>query len=257
MEQHTALGLFIVVSVLTLLSCVIAIPYGYRYWKIRSLCLKDFERLSTEAKELNGKTLEIKNDVDQDNTAAECIKMTNQELLGTAEEWDDGIRTALTAWGDFVQMQQEEKPQYPIDLEKQPRMGADDLAKQRKNHARFMIKFMRAKVIEGIEQRKEISVQLLRIHLAVKSRSSKWQASQANRRLDDGREIIHEKGNKSEDDESSVTSSTTSSPCRESPSLNSIIIALDPIDAMFERPPSRMVASEQEGRGQSVCAREI
>jgi hypothetical protein len=174
MKGNAAEILLIIVAVVGLVVCLITGPWAYRIWATRSLYLKDFERLFIQARKLSQKTMEVMDDVARDNTAAECIKATNQELVNTADEWDNGIRTALAAWGDFIEMQRAGYYDYLVDLETQQKRDVDHLAKQRKNHAKFMIKFMikfmRAKVLEGINQREKISVQLQRIHVAVKTR---------------------------------------------------------------------------------------
>ncbi|EHL02598.1 hypothetical protein M7I_1392 [Glarea lozoyensis 74030] len=150
------------------------------------LYLKDFEKLSAQARKLNNKTTEIIEAVARDSTAADCIQLTNKELVNTAAEWDNGIRTALVAWEDFIEMQRCRNKEPVVDIEKQKRKNAIHLAKQRRKHAKFMIKFMRAKVLEGISQREDLNAQLQRIHMAVKTR---WEAERANQYLKDDLEI--------------------------------------------------------------------
>jgi hypothetical protein len=137
------------------------------YW---TMGLSNLGHPKPVSQRLSNKTTEVMEDVAHDTTAAECIKLTHQELLEAASEWDDGLQTALAAWGDFIEMQREGNSGHLMDTEKQPKRDADHLAKQRKKHARFMIRFMRAKVLEGLEHREELSSQLQRIHVAVKTR---------------------------------------------------------------------------------------
>lgn len=162
-----ALSIFVV-----LVSVLIIAFWVHKRSRTSCLYLDDFKKLSAEVQELSTKTAEIREDVDQDNTAAECIKITNQELLNAADEWDKGNLIALAAWEDFIQVQEninQASQGSSVDLEKQHMQG-DSMIKERKNHAQFMIKLMRAKVVEGIEQRKRLSVQLQRVHMAIKSR---------------------------------------------------------------------------------------
>lgn len=44
------------------------------------------------------------------------------------------------------------------------------MIKERKDHTQFMIKLMRAKVVEGIEQRQGLSLELQRMHMAITPR---------------------------------------------------------------------------------------
>jgi hypothetical protein len=159
----------ITVVVVWLVICLVTAPWAYRLWVTRSLYLKDFERFSSQAEDLRNKTLEIMEDVAHDNTASESIKLTNQKLLETASEWDDGLQTALAAWGDFIEMQRQGNSGHLLDTGKQQKRDTDHLAEQRKKHARFMIRFMRAKVLEGLSEREELSVQLQRIHVVAKT----------------------------------------------------------------------------------------
>ena len=209
MEANAAEILLIIVAIIGLVFCLVAAAWVCRLWTNHSLYLKDFEKLSTQARTLSDKTLEVREDVDRDTTAAKCIKITNQEFVNSADEWDNGIQIALAAWEDYIEMQQPGYDDYSTDPEKQPKTDVQ-LAKQRKKHAKFMIKFMRAKALEGLKKREELSVQLERIHMAVKTRSvyhsrsqdsilvrsnpawysgNQGEAAQGNRRLSDGREI--------------------------------------------------------------------
>ncbi|CAG8983563.1 hypothetical protein HYALB_00009883 [Hymenoscyphus albidus] len=126
-----------------------------------------------------------------------------------------------------------------------------------------MIKLMRAKVVEGIEQRKGLSAQLHRIHMAVESRYLKnlassflinetdqgtsrnthVQAAQANHRLssDQGSRRGNDAGARGEEDQMSFSSSPCSTTSKSSktsrptlPSLNSLNFAPGPTGALFE-----------------------
>ncbi|EPE25876.1 hypothetical protein GLAREA_01788 [Glarea lozoyensis ATCC 20868] len=228
MTGYTAEVLLTVVAVIGLIFCFVTGPWVYRLWTTRSLYLKDFEKLSAQARKLNNKTTEIIEAVARDSTAADCIQLTNKELVNTAAEWDNGIRTALVAWEDFIEMQRCRNKEPVVDIEKQKRKNAIHLAKQRRKHAKFMIKFMRAKVLEGISQREDLNAQLQRIHMAVKTRSNRWEAERANQYLKDDLEIQFAK-NVVPSDSSSVRSSSTYCSAEETPSFSPVDV-IEPVE---------------------------
>ncbi|CAG8983564.1 hypothetical protein HYALB_00009884 [Hymenoscyphus albidus] len=126
--MHPSPELIVVIWSLVVLLVLVALILGslwaYKRWKKSCLHLDDFKKLSTEVQELSAKTAEVREDVDQDNTAAECIKITNQELLNAADEWDQGNLIALTAWEDFIQVQETISGEGGSkDLEKQQTQG--------------------------------------------------------------------------------------------------------------------------------------
>jgi hypothetical protein len=170
MTGYTAEVLLTVVAVIGLIFCFVTGPWAYQLCTTRSLYLKDFEKFSAQARKLNNKTIEVMEAIARDNTAADCIQLTNKELVNAAAEWDNGIRTALAAWEDFIEMQRDRNKEPVVDIEKQKRRDAVHLAKQRRKHTKFMIKFMRAKVLEGLGQREDLNAQLQRVHITMKLR---------------------------------------------------------------------------------------
>lgn len=102
--------------------------------------------------------------MEQDDTAEKSIKIANMDVVKSAFEWDTGIRIALAAWNDNMQP----NGGYSSDIESQK---GDKLVSQgRKSHGRYIIHFMRNQVLDGIERRQELSVQLQGIHAEIMSR---------------------------------------------------------------------------------------
>jgi len=125
--------------------------------------MKDFQRFSEEARRLSKETTRIKMEVDQDDTAEWNVKLVSMEIVTTAIEWDTGIGIALAAWDDIVQ-----PDEGGSDIESQK--GDKLVRKRRKCHGRYIIDLMRKQVMEGLERRKELSIQLHRMHKEVMSR---------------------------------------------------------------------------------------
>ena len=162
-QEYANKVFFSFISVVAFLSCVAGGIFGYKLWSTRRFCLKDFKRMSTEARALGLETTRIRRDVDQDDTAERAVKIANIEMLGAANEWDTGIRIALAAWDDIMQPDED-----ALDVE----TGKVDrlLRKRRKSHGRYVIGLMRTKCMEGIERRKELSPQMHRLHAEVMAR---------------------------------------------------------------------------------------
>jgi hypothetical protein len=150
-------------SVVAFLICVAGGMFGYNLWRARRFYLKDFKRMSTEARALSLETTTIRREVDRDDTEERAMKIANIEMLGAANEWDSGIRIALAAWEDIIQPDED-----ALDVE----TGKVDrlLRKRRKSHGRYVIGLMRTKCMEGIEMRKELSPQMHRLHAEVIAR---------------------------------------------------------------------------------------
>lgn len=137
--------------------------WGYKLWTTRGFYVKDFNRLSAEARELAGETERLGREVKQVDSAEPSVRMSNMEVLAAADEWDTSIRIALGAWDDIMQPSEDSG-----DVESG---NGDRMVKaRRKSHRRYVIGLMRRKCTEGIERRKEFGPQLQRIHLEVNSR---------------------------------------------------------------------------------------
>jgi hypothetical protein len=151
------------ISVVAFLICVAGGMFGYKLWSTRCFYLKVFKRMSTEARALSLETTTIRREVDQDDPAEQATKIANIEMLGAANEWDTGIRIALSAWDDIMQPDED-----ALDAE----TGKVDrlLRKRRKSHGRYVIGLMRTKCMEGIERRKQLSPQMHRLHAEVIAR---------------------------------------------------------------------------------------
>jgi hypothetical protein len=174
MQQYANAVLFSFIGVVAFLICVASGMFGYKLWSTRHFYLKDFERVSTEAKALSLETMRIRRDVNQDENAVLSITIANLEIIGAADEWDTGIRIALAAWDDIMQ-----PGEGALDVESGK---GDKLLKQRrKSHGRYVVGLMRTKCMEGLERRKELSPQMQRLHVEVMSREVNGQASQLGR----------------------------------------------------------------------------
>ena len=164
MQEYESSVFFAFVGILAFLLCVIAGIIGHRRWITRGYYLKDFEKLSEEARELSNESTKISRDVDQDDTAERSIKIANTEMVKTAVEWDTGIRIALATWNDIMQPD-EGQPSF-IESQKEDKL----VSQSRKSLDRYIIHLMRNQVLDGIERRKGLSVQLQRMHAKVMSR---------------------------------------------------------------------------------------
>jgi hypothetical protein len=163
LQEYANEVFFSFISVVAFLICVAGGMFGYKLWSIRRFHLKDFKRMSTEARSLGLETTRIRRDVDQDDTAERAVKIANIEVLGAANEWDTGIHIALAAWDDIMQRDED-----ALDVE----TGKVDrlLRKRRKSHGRYVIGLMRTKCREGIKRRKELSPQMHRLHAEAMAR---------------------------------------------------------------------------------------
>jgi hypothetical protein len=163
LQEYANEVFFSFISVVAFLICVAGGMFGYKLWSTRRFYLKDFERMSTEARVLSLETTTIRREVDQDDTAERAVKIANVETLGAANEWDTGIRIALAAWDDIMQPDED-----ALDVE----TGKVDrlMRKRRKSHGRYVIGLMKTKCMEGIERRKELSPQMHRLHAEVMAR---------------------------------------------------------------------------------------
>lgn len=83
------------------------------------------------------------------------------ERVTAAEEFDTGIRIALTAWEDVMQ---------PDEGDEEMGMVKGKGKKERRVHGRYVIGVMRGKAMEGVERRRECSMGLQAVHLEVLSR---------------------------------------------------------------------------------------
>ena len=149
------------VGILVFLLCVVIGIIGQRKWARRNFYFEDFERLSEEADELSNESAKFRTYVKQDDTAENSIKIANMVVMKTAVEWDKGIQIALAAWND--NMQQDEGHSSDIESQKE-----DTLVSQgRKSHDRYIIRFLRNQVLDGLERRQELSVQLQGMHAEI------------------------------------------------------------------------------------------
>ncbi|TVY81520.1 hypothetical protein LSUE1_G002850 [Lachnellula suecica] len=131
---------------------------------MRGFHLKDYKRLIAEARQLSQETSNIRNDVESDETAEWNIKIATMETITTAVEWDTGISIALAAWDDIMQ------PNEGLAGDLESQMEDKRVRKRRKSHGQYIISLMRKQVIEGIDRRKELSIQLQRMHVEVMAR---------------------------------------------------------------------------------------
>jgi len=163
MKTYASSVFFSFTGICAFLLCVAMGTWGYKLWTTRGFYVKDFNRLSAEAREFAGETERLGREVEQDHSAELSVRMSNMELLAAADEWDTGICIALGAWEDIMQPHEGSG-----DVES---ANGDSMVKaRRKSHRRHVIGLMRRKCMEGIERRKEFGPQLQRIYLEVNSR---------------------------------------------------------------------------------------
>jgi hypothetical protein len=162
-QSYETCVLFALIVVLAFLLCIVAGIWGHYQWSTRGFYLKDFQRFSEKARRLRKETTKIKRDVDQDESAEWNVKLISMELVTAAVEWDTGIQIALAAWDDIMQLDEGHS-----DIESQK--GDTLVRKRRRLHGRYVVNLMRKQVIEGVERRKELSIQLHRRHMEVMSR---------------------------------------------------------------------------------------
>jgi len=88
------------------------------------------------------------------------IRMACIEIVNAADEYDSGIRIALACWEDMMYPSMRDSD---TDLEAGKDAKEEDLEvarKLRKKHRRKVIKSMRNRCLEGIENRKRMSSQM-------------------------------------------------------------------------------------------------
>lgn len=164
--------IFSFIGILVFISCVLCGMWFYRLYTTRGFHLTDFEHLSTEARSLAQETSIIRKDIEGDYSSDLSVKILNMERINAAEELDNGIRVALSAWEDIMQPDEGDT----LDEEdgagggKIDRKGERRLRERRKSHGRYVIGLMRVKCFEGVEKRKELSRGLQAMHLEVLSR---------------------------------------------------------------------------------------
>jgi hypothetical protein len=167
--------LFACIGVITFLLCFGLILWAYRHYKLRGFYLNDYRKLILEARSLSAETLRVKREVEHDISADKVTRSKNREIIKTAEDWDNGIRMALTAWEDV--MQTATSSSSSPSSKKGPAGDTDDekdceanIEAKDAGHGRYIIGIMRAKCIEGIERRKEVSLQMATMVADVRAR---------------------------------------------------------------------------------------
>jgi hypothetical protein len=156
-QKHIISVLVALISLSAVCTSVAVALCGYRAWITRDFHIKDFDKLSTEARALALETQTMNQELSQDNADSQSQsqslqKLASQGLLTAASEWDTGLRAGLAAWHDLMQPDAE---------------SAEESGKGRKSRGRDVVRVMREKCMEGIERRRELSVQLHRMRLAV------------------------------------------------------------------------------------------
>jgi hypothetical protein len=155
-QKKVSLVLICYTGFCVLYICAAVGLWGYRVWTTQNFYVKEFERLSTEARALTAEAERVRRKVAQDDTAEQPIKTANMEVLAAADEWDTGIRIGLAAWDDIMQ----------------PDAGAGDVESGKADtmvRKRWM-GLMRKKIMEGMERRRELGPELRRMHLEIIAR---------------------------------------------------------------------------------------
>ncbi len=155
------------IGLIALLLITAGLLWSFRWRRNQGFYLKDFERISTDARTLNIETMRVRKDVEWDPTAGPEAKLANFALLNAAGEWDTGLHIALAAWAEAMKADHG-----PLDVE--AGNGRSRLTfKARKNHREYIISVMRMRCLGGLEQRKDISKGLQRIHQDIIARFAK------------------------------------------------------------------------------------
>ncbi|KAH7418510.1 hypothetical protein BKA64DRAFT_201712 [Cadophora sp. MPI-SDFR-AT-0126] len=181
-RPYTKPLLFSLIGVLVLIICILFGMWFYRLYTKRGFYLKDFERLSKEARLLAQETSIIRKDIESDDVTDSSLNIVNMQHLNAAEDLDCGIRIALSAWEDIMQPNEGDAldEEGGVGGARIDRKGERRLRERRRSHGRYVIGLMRGKAIEGVERRKELSRELQAMHLEVLSRKPNYQFSSTN-----------------------------------------------------------------------------
>jgi hypothetical protein len=158
--QDYVVAISILLCVLAILACLVRGLWVYRLWTKRGFYLKDFEKLSDEAKVLCVETGQVHRAVSQDDFIETSIKIACMEIVNAAEEYDTGIRIALASWEDTIHPSLRDSDA-DAEIGKDSKENEMEIrGKLGKRHRRYVIGTMRKSCKEGIEKRKSLSLQM-------------------------------------------------------------------------------------------------
>lgn len=107
-QAYAKPAIFSFIGILVFILCVLCGMWFYRLYTTRGFHLIDFKNLTTTARALAQETSIICKDVGRDYSSDLSVKILNMERIDIAEDFDAGIRVALTAWKDIMQPDEED-----------------------------------------------------------------------------------------------------------------------------------------------------
>jgi hypothetical protein len=162
MQEYTVSILFSCVGVIAFATCVVIGIWFHKSWATYGFHLADFKKYDTELRRISSETTQIRKDVELDHTADCPTKIRNADLLQAADDCDNGMRIALSAWEDIM-----EPEEWNLDIESK---GDKMIKGRRRSHGRFVIRLMRQKCTQGLEKRKGMEKELQSMYNEVMSR---------------------------------------------------------------------------------------
>jgi hypothetical protein len=133
----------------------------FRFCETRGFHVRDFEKLSEEAKLLCNQTAMVSSTIaleDSHRGKEDSIADANQAILAEAYAWDTELGVALAAWEDVMCRGGD------ADVEMGLIKGSEDRAQMRKK-GRKVIRDMREWCFEAIGKRRQLIPQLDVLHL--------------------------------------------------------------------------------------------
>lgn len=161
-QEYTASILFACVGVIAFATCVVVGIWVHKAFATFGFYVADFKKFDSEVRRSSTETTQMKKDVELDHSADCLTKIRNAELLQAADDCDNGMRIALSAWEDIM-----EPEEWNLDIESK---GDKMIKGRRRSHGRFVIKLMRQKCTQGLEKRKGMEKELQAMYNEVMSR---------------------------------------------------------------------------------------
>jgi hypothetical protein len=154
--QDCVIAFCVILGILSIIACLARGVWLYQLWaRRRGLYIKDFQKLSDEAKSLRVETDQVHRSVVRDDVLDPSVMTACLEIVHAADEYDTGIRIALSAWEDMIR---------PANRNSDVEVGKQGVMEIRKNlekrHRRYAIGIMRKRCMEGMEKRRSLSLQM-------------------------------------------------------------------------------------------------
>lgn len=141
--------------ILVIFVCLARGLWVYRLWTRRGFHIKDFEKLSSEAKNLGAETAKVHRSVVEDEALNDSIRKACLEIVNAASEYDTDIRIALAAWEDTIHPAGQDS-----DIENGKEEEAGITGASGGQHRRYVIASMRKRAMEGLDRRRRLSLQM-------------------------------------------------------------------------------------------------